>query len=97
MAKRWRATHDFDYPDKASMAMVRRCGRSKLTPEQAGTMKLVQVKPGDFCDDLPPVVRRAVLRRDPPWIEEVEVAARPAAKAKAKPSAKKTTKTEGGN
>jgi len=76
--KRLRAVHDFNFPDAASMAMVRRAGgRSKLTPEQRETMGKVKVKPGDFCDDLPAVVKRAALRRDPPWIEEVDVAAKP--------------------
>lgn len=64
MTKRLKAVRKFNYPDADSMLVVKRMGgRTKLTPEQKAAFKRVVVESGDFCDDLPTVVKKGADRR----------------------------------
>ena len=55
MAERLRAVRGIDYPaDSKSLEIVRSAGgRQNLTAEQEAKVRIRDVKPGDWCDDLP--------------------------------------------
>jgi hypothetical protein len=77
MKKRLRAVTGLSYPDAKSLEIVLRAGgMSKLSGEQRKKIKRREVKPGDWCDDLPEISRAYRLGRGD--VEEVDVSpARP--------------------
>ncbi len=73
MAKRLRALVGLSYPDAKSLPIVLGAGgMKKLSEEQRKRVKLRQVKPGGWCDDLPAISRAYRLGRG--HVEEVDAA-----------------------
>ena len=70
--KRLRALVGLSYPSEESLPMVKRAGGiSKLSEEQLSKLKMIQRKPGDFCDDMPKSSIKALLKSG--GVETVEV------------------------
>jgi len=73
MAKRLRALTGLRYPDAKSLPIVLAAGgMSKLSEAQRKKVKLGEVKPGGWCDDLPATSRAHLIRAGK--VEEVEAA-----------------------
>ena len=71
MAKRLRAVKGISYPDAKSLPIVVEAGgMSKLTAEQREQVKIRNVKPGEWCDDLPGISRDHMLSSGS--VEEIE-------------------------
>lgn len=68
---RLRAVVGVSYPDPSSLAIVEKAGGlSKLTDEQRKQVKVKEVKPGGFCDDIPKKSVKSFLKWG--YIREVD-------------------------
>ena len=77
--KRLRAVARIRYPDKGSLAKIRRAGgMSKMNAKQLADLNHTIALPGEFCDDVLPVHRDHWLAKG--VIEEVDAPAPPAKK-----------------
>ena len=62
MIKRLRAVKGISYPDARSLPIVVAAGgMSKLTDEQRKKVRIKEIKPGGWCDDLPAISRASML------------------------------------
>jgi hypothetical protein len=68
---RLRAVVGMSYPDAASLKIVEKAGGlSKLTDDQLKKVKIINVKAGGFCDDIPEKSRKNFLKCG--YIREVD-------------------------
>ncbi|MEE9359076.1 MAG: hypothetical protein V3U85_01195 [Hyphomicrobium sp.] len=64
MADRLRTRRGMDYPDAASLEVVRAAGGlQKMTPAARAELTMIRVEAGDWCDDLPEEARARYLAR----------------------------------
>ena len=62
--KRLRAVVGLEYPDAKGQAVIKNAGGiSKLTAAQRSKLKTKKVKPGGFCDDVPPSSLKVLLKQ----------------------------------
>jgi|TARA_R110000824_G_scaffold21078_6_gene78873 hypothetical protein len=60
---RLKALVGISYPDAASLGIVLKAGGlSKLDDEQLAKVKMRNVKPGGFCDDIPEASKKSFLK-----------------------------------
>ena len=72
---RLKAIVGISYPDSASLKIVQKAGGlSKLSEQQRAKVKIKNVKPGGFCDDLPEASRKNFLKFK--YVKEVESSAK---------------------
>jgi len=71
--KRLKAKIGLTYPDASSLEIVREAGGlSKLTPEQRAKVKLREIKPGEWCDDVPKESREHLIEKGTVVLVQIE-------------------------
>ncbi len=74
MAERLKAIIGLDYPEPGkSLELVRRAGgRKKLSPEDRAKVRIREVAPGDWCDDLPVESRAHLIAKGSVVVVQIE-------------------------